>query len=209
MKEEKKRDAEKKIRIALFGGSLNPPHIPHEKIARELSESFDLVYVIPCGHRKDKCSTNSISIKHRMEMAKIAFSDMPGVILDLSDLENNVYTTTYELQKKYEKIHPEAEIWHLIGEDIIAGGRLGASEIHKVWDHGNYIWEHLNFLVILRPDYGAKREDMPPKSETMVIEDLVGSGTWIRKLVRDGRSIEGLVSPKIKEYIEKNGLYLE
>lgn len=208
MKKSKERNNGKKIRIALFGGSFNPPHLPHERIPRELTR-FDLVYVIPCGHRKDKGTTNSISKEHRMEMAKIAFEGIPKVRLDLDDLENDVFTSTFDMQKKYEKLHPEAEIWHLIGEDIIAGGRCDASEIHKVWDHGKEIWENLNFLVITRPDYGAKPEDMPPKSDVMVIEGLIGSGTWIRRLVRDGRSIEGLVSLKIMEYIRKNRLYVE
>lgn len=209
MEVEKEKRVKKKIKVGLLGGSMNPPHIPHEKIAKKMVEIFDIVYVIPCGHRVDKCSTNHTSIYDRLEMVKIVFGNIPGIRLDLSDLENDVFTSTFELQKKYEKIHPNAEIWHLIGEDIVAGGRLGASEIQKKWDHGKYIWNNLNFLVISRPDYGAIKEDMPPHSRPLVIEGLIGSGTWIRKLVKDGRSIDGLVRTEIKEYIERNRLYLE
>lgn len=196
-----------KERVVIVGGSMNPPHIPHQLIAMELTKYFDHVYVIPCGFRGDKPTTNEIPIHHRMEMCKIAFGNIPNVTLDLSDLENNVFTPTYLLQYKYQKLHPHAEIWHLIGQDLVAGGCRNESEIQREWHKGQDIWENLNFLVITRPGYGARISDLPPHSEVIEIEGLVGSGTLIRRRISEGKPIDGLVDPDVIRYIEENGLY--
>lgn len=197
----------KRERIVIVGGSMNPPHIPHQIIATELTKLFDRVYIIPCGYREDKSTTNEISIHHRIEMAKIAFGDIPKAILDLDDLENNIFTPTYLVQEKYQRLHPDAEIWHLIGQDLTAGGCRNKSEIQTTWNKGLDIWNNLNFLVILRSGYKAKMSDLPPHSEIIEIRGLVGSGTEIRRRIAQGEPIDGLVDPQIIKYIEKNKLY--
>lgn len=196
-------------KIVLFGGSFNPPHIPHRRILEELVKlkRFDWIFIIPCGTRMDKVSTNIIPKKHRVEMVKIAFKDLPKVTFDFYDLENDIFTPTYLLQERYKKLFPDAEIWHLVGEDIIAGGCNGKSEIHQIWDQGPRIWQDLNFLVVVRPGYGARYEDFPPHAEIIEIGYIIGSGTLIRKYTENNRSIDGLVEPEIKEYIKKNKLY--
>lgn len=192
--------------IVLFGGSFNPPHKPDKRIARMLTYHFDRIFIIPCGV-KHKASTKKIPPVCRMEMVKIAFKDVPKIEFDFYDLENNVFTPTYLLEDRYKKRFPTAQIWHVIGEDIIAGGSNKNSEIHRIWDHGNEIWGNLNFLVIRRPGYDAKREDLPPKAKVIEIGDIIGSGTLIRNRIENNRPIHDLVEPEIEEYIKANRLY--
>ncbi len=142
-----------------------------------------------------------------MEMVKISFGNLKKVFIDFYDFENNVYTPTYLLQERYEKRFPDTEIWHLIGEDIISGGRIGMSEIHRVWDFGEKIWNSLNFLVVVRPGYNAKSEDMPPHSKILEIGDIICSGTRIRKRISDNEMISDLVEKYIEKYIKENKLY--
>ena len=194
-------------RIMLFGGSFNPPHKVHDMILRILTENSDIVFVIPCGSQRCKLSINLASNQYRMEMVKKAFSDINKVKLDLFDLKNNVFTPTYLLQKRYEKLFPKAEIWHAVGEDIIAGGHNLDSEIHCSWDHGYEIWNKLNFLVIVRPGYGARPEDMPPFSRIVELEKIMGSGTLIRSRIENGEPIDDLVDLEVIKIIRKYGLY--
>ena len=192
--------------IILFGGSFNPPHKAHKRIARVLDRRFDKIFIIPCGP-KYKDSTKIISAEHRMEMVKIAFSDLPEIRFDFYDLENDVYTPTYLLEERYKKLFPTAQIWHVIGEDIITDGHNKNSEIHRVWDRGNEIWNSLNFLVIVRPGYGAQNEDLPSKAKIMEIGEIIGSGTLIRRLAENNMPIDSFVDPDIEEYIKRNKLY--
>lgn len=195
------------MNLVIVGGSFNPPHKAHKRIVEILCQKFDRVIIVPCGTRPDKASANILPIRHRMEMVKIAFGNLKKVFIDFYDFENNVYTPTYLLQKRYEERFPDTEIWHLIGEDIISGGRIGLSEIHRVWDFGEKIWNSLNFLVVVRPGYNAKSEDMPPHSKILEIGDIICSGTRIRKRISDNEMISDLVEQYIERYIKENKLY--
>ncbi|HSJ03477.1 MAG: nicotinate (nicotinamide) nucleotide adenylyltransferase, partial [Verrucomicrobium sp.] len=70
-------------RIALFGGSFNPPGLHHRRIALLLAESFDEVRVIPCGPRPDKPEVGSVPSVFRAALCDLTFGDMPGVAVDL------------------------------------------------------------------------------------------------------------------------------
>ncbi len=196
-----------KRKIAIYGGSYNPPHKPHKEIVKMLADKFDIVFVVPCGTRQDKRSTNMVPAGIRIEMVKAAFEGIENVKIDLYDLENGVYTPTYLLEERYKKLFPNDEIWHVVGEDIIAGGCWNESEIHQFWDHGNEIWNKLNFLVIVRPGYGAEKEDLPPKAVIMEIKPIMGSGTLIRERLKNGKDINNLVDSKVVEIIKKYKLY--
>jgi len=203
------------MKIVIFGGSFNPPGKHHCQIAKELSRQFNLVIIVPCGPLPDKPSANIIELKHRKEMVELAFTDLVKpkqtkrgkTRFDFFDLDNRVYTPTYFLQKRYEKKFPRAEIWHLVGSDIIIGGRGKKSEIHRVWQRGNKIWKNLNFLVGLRPNYDICPEDLPPKARTIKIKNADGSGTEIRRKIKSGESLENLLIPEVAGYIKKNKLY--
>ena len=194
-------------KIVLFGGSFNPPHKVHHEIARIFDEDLDLVFIIPCGTSRNKSSINIVAAKYRIEMVEAAFADLAGVEIDFYDLKNDVFTPTYLLQKRYEELFPDAEIWHVIGEDIIAGGSNQDSEIHRFWDHGCEIWDKLNFLIITRPGYGARSEDMPPFSRIIELEKIMGSGTLIRSRIENDEPIDDLVDPEVSTIIRKYGLY--
>lgn len=194
-------------KIALLGGSFNPVGKHHQQIAGLLT-MFDRVFVIPCGPRPDKPSANIVPLEHRRAMAELAFPEDQRIKLDLHDLEAGEYTPTYLLDRRYKERYPDAEIWHVIGEDIIAGGHEGKSEIHRVWNHGPEIWERLNWVVLNRNGYGAVKEDLPPHHLLVEIEGVLGSGTLIRERRKQGLPIDDLASPEIAEYIRENGLYL-
>ena len=197
------------MKIAIFGGSFNPPCNHHLQIVARLIHRFDRIVVFPCGIRRDKPSANILIEKYRMEMADTVFGGIPKVQLDCFDLINKVYTPTHDLQKRYENLFPSAQIWHIVGGDIVAGGRRQDSEIHRVWHRGNDIWREFNFTIITRPGYKVEPEDMPPHAELIRIEGIFGSGTMVRLRIARGESLDGLVPPNIIKYIQEHKLYLE
>jgi nicotinate (nicotinamide) nucleotide adenylyltransferase len=198
-----------KKRIAIYGGSFNPPGLHHHEVAKEIAKRFDLVIVYPCGRRSDKPSTNLVGLEHRKEMARIAFAGLPNTQLDLYDLENDVYTPTYYLQERYEKIFEDAELWYVVGTDLVAGGKDGNSDIEKNWTYGKIIWQTLNFAVIMRPGYAVSLDDLPPSSELIEFQQLVSSGTMIRERIGRNEPFGELVSRGVAKYIKKHGLYAD
>lgn len=197
----------KKKKLVIYGGSFNPPGIHHQKIAQKLSELFDLVIVYPCGERPDKPSANIVGHEHRKKMVELAFSGIRNVEIDMHDLEEKVFTRNHVFDYVYKNLFPEHDVWHFVGGDILKNGRLGQSEIHRVWLFGRQLWEQLNYAVCDRPGYDVRLDDMPPKRIIFGIEGLIGSATTIRNFIRQGKPIDELVDSKVASYIEKHKLY--
>lgn len=195
--------------IALYGGSFNPPGLHHAAIARRLGDLFDEVRVIPCGTRPDKPVTGSVPPVYRAALADIVFGGLPKVSVDLSDFEQEEFTRNYELQQRFQ---PLGEVWHVVGEDLIAGGRKGESQIQRTWAQGRRLWETANFAVLRRPGYESMDAadtfiaDLPPNARVV---DLIveGSSTAIREGLNHGLDVSHMLTPRALAYIERYGLY--
>ncbi len=197
--------------IALFGGSFNPPGNHHAAIAGKLAEMFDEVRVIPCGPRPDKPVTGMVPPVFRAALADLVFGGMRKVVVDLSDFEQDTFTRNFELQERFGN-DPEAEAWHVVGEDLIVGGARGQSAIQRTWARGAELWETANFAVLRRPGYesmsapNAFVADLPPNAR---IIDLVveGASTTIRERIGRGEDVSAMLNPQARAYIERYGLY--
>lgn len=188
-------------RIAVYGGSFNPPGLHHRRIVEELRRHFDEVVVVPCGPRPDKpCDIEPV---HRAAMADLAFARMPGVEVDLFDLEQATFTRTHELERRYAS---RGDVWHVVGADLISGGRHGKSFIHTVWQHGPDLWHALNFAVVRRPGHDLGPEDMPPR-HLRVDTELHGSSFNLRERLFRHESVDDLVGPRAADYITRHRLY--
>ncbi|MEW6732577.1 MAG: NAD(+)/NADH kinase [Acidobacteriota bacterium] len=190
-------------RLAIFGGSFNPPAIHHRIIAEALIDHFDEIVVVPCGPRPDKSTTNDVEPIHRATMVDLTFRGLAKVRVELFDLELSTFTYTYKLD---ERFHPEGEIWHVITVDLIKGGKLGQSTIQRSWERGEDIWQNLNFAIIVQHDYDYDPADLPLKHKIFKV-DQAGASSIIREKIFKRESIEGLVLPEVANYIKRYGLY--
>jgi len=190
-------------RIALFGGSFNPPGLHHRRIAELLSTHFDEVRIVPCGPRPDKLEVNSVAPVFRAALADISFGDLNKVVVDLFDLEHDTFTRNHDLEKRYAAL---GEIWHVVGADWLTGGKSGQSAIHTGWEQGPKLWANSRFLVLTRPGHDLDPADLPPRSEFLTLE-LDESSTDIRELLIHGESVSHLVTDKAARYIQRYGLY--
>lgn len=193
-------------KIALFGTSANPPGEHHREIVRAAAKVFGKVVVIPCGPRTDgKMTVNDIAPLHRAIMTDLAFRNLaPNVGVDLSDLECERFTRTYELERRYRKRY---EPWHIVGMDLVFGGSEEIAHIQS-WECGQELWQNANFAVVLREGVLFDQKDLPPHS-VLIRPEHSGSSTEIRRKVFEHQSVTGLVSPEIETYIERFGLYRE
>ena len=190
-------------RIAIFGGSFNPPGKHHREIARVLADRFDEVIVVPCGPRPDKPFTNDVPTVYRAAMVDMTFQGMDRVRVELFDLESGTFTRTHELEAMYRN---RGETWHVIGTDLIAGGAREDSPVHREWHRGAEIWEQLRFAVVRRPGFALEADDLPPKYELFEIE-VPGASSEIRTRVFRREDVNDRVLPRVASYIERHGLY--
>lgn len=189
-------------RIALFCGSFNPPHREHVRIVAELSERFDAVWIVPSGP-DDTAAAGDVQPHHRAAMVDMAFGSLPRVQVELQDLEDGVYRPPTEWEKR---LASDAEVWHVVGSDLLAGASQGVSYIHRRWPEGGRVLQTARFVVVLRPDYPLAANDHPP-----VCQLLEGAHSYssaeIRRRVYDHEPFRDWVVPRVAEYIERHRLY--
>ena len=198
-----------KPRVYLYGGSFNPPGLHHEEIVRCASRflnRYDKLFIVPCGRRSDKKIFEHLEERHRIELCLRAFSSIPRVEFDFTDLKEHTYTNTYDLNERYESLFPNHQISHMIGADLIAGGEQGKSEIQRSWHLGKIIWHLFHFVVFDRTNIAWNFTDLPPHA-LLVQTNRSGSSTQIRLNIKRNQSISPLVSPSVHLYIEEYQLY--
>ena len=192
-------------KTAVFGGSFNPSACHHRGIAVAVAPHFDRLKVVPCGPRPDKPTTGDIEPFHRAAMADLAFKGVPNVEVDLFDLEQATFTRTHALDDRYSASEG-GEIWHVVGADLIKGGKDGASSIQRTWEKGDELWHRCNFVVIAREGFPLDEADLPP-NRMVLTPPTGGSCTVIREGGFRREAVGGLVTPEVAAYMERHGLY--
>ncbi|MGE0324878.1 MAG: nicotinate-nicotinamide nucleotide adenylyltransferase [Polyangiaceae bacterium] len=184
------------MRVAVFGGSFNPPHIAHV-LAVTYVASLGLcerVLVVPVhAHAFDK---HLVPFSLRLSMCREAMGFIPGV--EVSDIEASLPPPNYTLHmlRALAEQNPDWQLRLVVGADVLG-------ESHK-W----HAWDEVCALAppIVLGRVGYMRPDAPPP----VLPDV--SSTRIRKLLetRDDdaqRELELLLPRCVRETIEREKLF--
>lgn len=189
--------------IVLYGGSFNPPCSHHRELVHAIASNpfFHEIVVIPCGRRGDK---GYVDNDLRMRMAEYAFAEILGVVLDMRNLKDDIFTSNYHLEALYQA--PDTVLWHAIGSDLLVRDDKGLNPIQRRWTEGPFIWENFSFLVVPRRGYPVVSE-LLPKQQVVLQGEFSGSSTDVRKAIREGAPFKHLVDLKTYDLIVKGNLY--
>ncbi|WP_225783581.1 nicotinate (nicotinamide) nucleotide adenylyltransferase [Xenophilus sp. Marseille-Q4582] len=190
----------------MFGGSFDPPHGTHVALARAAlaQAGLDRLYVFPTGHPWHK-ARQPTAAAHRVAMARLAFAEVPGVIVDNRETLRDGPTYTLDTLRELQQAHPGAELALLIGTDQAAA--------LPSW-HG---WPQMLSLATV---WVATRAGLPPfdpaalpglpgnaRFETLRVDPVDTSATDIRARAARGEDISTLVPPAVARYIDQHQLY--
>ena len=189
--------------IAIFGGSFNPPGAHHRVIAEQLASQFDELLIIPCGPRPDKPVTNDVDPVYRAAMVDMTFRGIPGVRVELFDLESRTFTRQVALEEQHRT---RGEVYHVIGSDLLQGGREGKSPIQREWFQGQKVWNEFRFAVLERPGYPLDPADLPPRQRVFDLS-IPGASCEIRDRVFHRQEVGERVTPEVRRFIDRYGLY--
>lgn len=181
------------MRVGIFGGSFNPPHVGHVLAATYAlcQGEVDLVLVVPTFcHPFGK---SLAGFQSRYEMSKLAFEWLPGV--QVSDIENTLPTPSRTLNTVEALLgrHPEWQLRLIMGADLL---------------HEAERWFAFDRLREVAPPLVIGRSGYPSDSDTFLDLPKVSS-SYLRELTRqqDWGGVRRLTHFAVAEYIIANGLY--
>ena len=185
-------------KIGLYGGSFNPPGLHHRNIISYLlnEKIVDKVVVIPCGTRPDK---ELLPIEHRKSLISLNFGDIQNLEIDFRNLDFSTFTSTYKLNEIYKD---KGEIWHILGEDLIASAPGKQSPFMRKWYQAEYVWNNFNFIIVKRKEANKSTSELPPHS-IYIDKQFPGSSTEIRKCVSHSSNLLS----SVKKYLHTHTLF--
>ncbi len=193
----------KAFKIGIFGGSFNPPHKMHEKIAKYLIDKkyLDKLIFVPTGD-KYKYKNNLILARHRYNMLKL-----------ITDKDKNLEVSNYELKKKviytYETLtyfqnkYKDREIYFICGLDNLS--------FIDTWKNAKYILENFKVLVIRRRGDNLSNilDKLKDYADNIIVIDLKEENISSTKIRNNIKIFSNLLDEDVLKYIEKNNLYKE
>ena len=154
-------------------------------------------------HKGEKNITNA-SIRHKM--CELAVKGTEGLIADDFELSKKDYTYTVMILREMKEIHPDWEIYFIIGEDSLRDFHLWREpeEIAKLCTLLVYPRDTKNNLNNL---INSRREEYNADIRRIDAEHIDVSSTQIRKMIANNEDVSGFVCEDVIEYIKKEGLY--
>lgn len=213
------------MKLGILGGTFNPIHLAHLRVAEEVREGcgLDRVLFIPAAVPPHKAVAEDIPFAHRLAMVEAAIRDNPRFAV--SDIEIRRPGKSYSVHtlEALRRERPDDEFYFIIGMDSF---RDLAS-----WKEYPRLFALAHVVVATRP--GIETADPRSLLPVAIMKDfcyncaskslrnhLSGtsviffeeifldiSSTKIRRLVEAGRSVRYLVPPAVLDYIDRHGLY--
>jgi nicotinate-nucleotide adenylyltransferase len=212
------------MRTGILGGTFNPIHLAHLRIAEEVREvcALDRILFLPAAAPPHKTVAEAVTFSHRLAMVEAAVADQPAFLA--SDLEGRRQWRSFSVHtlEILRQQQPEDRFFFIIGMDsfrdiatwhdyrklfalanVVVAARPGlprdrSQEMLPVAIRGQFCYD--NAAKILRHSSGTSLIFL---EETYL--DI--SSTRIRQLLAAGRSIRYLVPPAVAAYIDRHGLY--
>ncbi|NLT21658.1 MAG: nicotinate (nicotinamide) nucleotide adenylyltransferase [Syntrophorhabdus sp.] len=204
----------------VFGGTFNPVHMGHLRVAEEIREDFhlDSVYFIPSHVPPHKEAAGGLP-GERLRMLRVAVRG--NAFFKVSDMEIRRGGVSYTIDTLKRLERRFDDIYFIIGVDAFR-------EIHT-WYHYEELFYHAGFIVMTRPASppsgipemlpgavrgkltvlgdGVYRHESGRKIHLYPVTKMDISSTKIRDLLRGERSIRYLVPPGVEKIIIERGLY--
>jgi nicotinate-nucleotide adenylyltransferase len=181
------------VRVGFFGGTFDPPHISHLLFCVWALEMAGLDKVLWAPAVEHPFGKGVAPFEDRLAMSRLT-ARLLAPRVEVSDIERHLPTPSYTVNTILElrRRMPGTKISVLVGSDIVA-------ELDK-WARIEELRRLADFIVVPRGGYAGEGD-----ADSIALPLL--SSTAVREALREGRSVAHAVTPAVREYIERRGLY--
>jgi nicotinate-nucleotide adenylyltransferase len=200
------------MNIGVLGGTFDPIHIGHLKVAEEAVARLDLprILFIPAGQPWLKLNNaNAVSsVQHRLEMVRLGISGHPRFKLSTLEIERSGPTYSVDtVAQLYSQLDKGDEIFFILGWDNLM-------QLPK-WHQPQRLIEMCRLVAVPRvdfplPDLPALEKELPGIAERVILFDrprIDINASEVRQRVAEGKSISEFVPKAVESYIKEHGLY--
>ncbi|MGB9773153.1 MAG: nicotinate-nucleotide adenylyltransferase [Bacteroidota bacterium] len=191
------------MRLGIFGGSFNPPHIGHLIVAERVRESvlLDRILFVPTAVPPHKGMVDLVDAQHRLAMVQLAIKDNPFFELCDCEVKRGGISYTIETIRELKAYYTGNEFYLIIGLDNFLG-------FHR-WRDPEAILAEVVLIVMDRPGSNESPNSSPYVDRALFVEvPLIEiSASMIREKVKSGESIRYMVPRDVEEYIYSQNLY--
>ncbi len=180
--------------IALLGGTFNPPHIGHLRLALELlnhlPEHISDVDFIPCAHPPHKSLTNLLPFELRAAMLEKALEPFPHLHCNRMESERQGFSYTWDTLNIYRERHPDRPLYFILGNEDYT--QLPS------WYHGAELLQLAHFLIVQRADTSIemfKKTTLHLYPKALFTPPLLPNG--LSALLPNGHTIHYLPLPRL------------
>ena len=200
------------VRLGLMGGTFDPIHIGHLRVAEEMRLTLDLdaVLFIPTGNPVFKKDQQVTDARVRLEMCRRAVMGNPHFDVSDIEVEREGYTFTVDTLRTLRAHYPDnVKLFFIVGSDT-------ASTVGKWRDVAEVA--QLASLAVAAGRPGSAQADELHKSvleaapfdlHIVQVSPLKVSSSELREALRSARPCRYLIPEPIRSFIREHGLYMD
>lgn len=193
------------MKIAILGGTFDPPHLGHlilaDTVIKELN--YDKVLFIPSKIPPHKNISGEVSNEDRLNMLKLSIEDDKRFSFDDYELKSEGISYSIKtLNYLYQNYNIEGKIALIIGADLI-------KDFHK-WKEPEKISELANIVAVNREENENLffKENIEKYNIKIIIAPRIDiSSTLIRERIKKNKAFRYFLNDKVYDYIISNKLY--
>jgi len=206
--------------VGILGGTFDPVHLGHLRIAQEVLDEVKLgkVLFIPCAEPPHKSGTNA-DAQHRLGMLRVALRSNPLFQVDEREYARKGVSYTIDTLESLRLELGDIPLCLILGSDSFLS--------LETWHRWKDLIHYCHLIVAVRPGWSGDpktlfngffkgalvecADELHQQSGGLVyvhqVTQLDISATKIRGFLRQGRSVRYLVPDDLADYIEQNQLY--
>lgn len=197
------------MKIAIFGGSFNPVHNEHIKIAKSAVKELglDKLVVMPTYQSPHKKGDEILDAYHRLNMLKLAFNFEDKIEVSSYEIDKKGVSYTFETILHFKSLYKNSILYFIMGSDML--------ENFPTWKNPQIIVDNCNLVLIERRngefDDGVLISKINNLFNAKVIklkvygEDL--SSSKVRVYNKLGLDLSELIPDSVNNYIVNNSLF--
>jgi nicotinate-nucleotide adenylyltransferase len=191
------------MRVGVFGGTFDPPHVGHLLVAADVADALalDRLLWIPAGTQPFKAEQATSPAADRLAMTRLMAAADKRFACDALEIERGGLSFSVDTLRSLTAREPGATWFLCVGADAFRG--------FPRWREPGAIAAMATVAVLARDGAEADATALAavPGAVTVPVRRVDVSSTEVRARVRAGRSVQGFVTEPVAAYIAAHGLY--